>query len=84
MHRVSEDFLSECPYTDCPLNDDSEPTTGTRVFPYEMDWTTNNTVDACLNQCAAFGYPAAGLEYGDQCCAFSFLRSFARAERSRH
>ncbi|KAN0078350.1 glyoxal oxidase [Tylopilus felleus] len=47
----------------------SEPsTTGTtRVLPYELDWTTNNTVDACLNQCAAFGYPAAGLEYGYQC-----------------
>jgi len=33
-----------------------------------MDWTNNNTVDACLNQCAAFGFPAAGLEFGDQCC----------------
>jgi hypothetical protein len=40
---------------------------GVRVFPYEMDWTTNNTVAACLNQCAAYGYPAAGLEYGEQC-----------------
>lgn len=46
----------------------SEPAVGSRVFPYELDWTTNNTVDACLNQCAAFGYPAAGLEYGEQCC----------------
>jgi len=40
---------------------------GVRVFPYEMDWTTNNTVDACLTQCASYGYPAAGLEYGEQC-----------------
>ncbi|KAG9312683.1 copper radical oxidase [Chiua virens] len=39
----------------------------TRMFPYELDWTTNNTVTACLNQCAAFGYPVAGLEYGEQC-----------------
>jgi len=38
------------------------------VFPNENEWTNNNTVDACLNQCAAFGYPAAGLEYGSQCC----------------
>ncbi|KAL4076636.1 glyoxal oxidase [Scleroderma yunnanense] len=45
----------------------SEPAPGSRVFPYEIDWTNNNTVDACLNQCAAFGYPAAGLEYGSQC-----------------
>ena len=40
------------------------------MFPYELDWTTNNTVDACLNQCAAYGYPAAGLEYGEQCCEY--------------
>ncbi|KIJ67360.1 copper radical oxidase [Hydnomerulius pinastri MD-312] len=45
----------------------AEPATGSRIFPYEMVWITNNTVDACLNQCAAFGYPAAGLEYGQQC-----------------
>ncbi|KAI9462093.1 copper radical oxidase-like protein [Boletus coccyginus] len=44
-----------------------EPGTGVRMFPYELDWTTNNTVDACLSQCAAYGYPAAGLEYGQQC-----------------
>ena len=46
----------------------SEPAPGSRVFPYEIDWTNNNTVAACLNQCAAFGYPVAGLEYGSQCC----------------
>jgi hypothetical protein len=33
-----------------------------------MFWPTNNTIDGCLNQCAAFGYPAAGLEFGNQCC----------------
>ncbi|KAH7906672.1 copper radical oxidase-like protein [Hygrophoropsis aurantiaca] len=38
-----------------------------RMLPYELDWPTNNTVDACLNQCASYGYPAAGLEYGEQC-----------------
>jgi len=35
---------------------------GGRAFPYQNIWTDNNTVEACLNQCAAFGYPAAGLE----------------------
>lgn len=25
-------------------------------------------MEACLNQCAAFGYPAAGMEFGDECC----------------
>lgn len=45
----------------------AEPAPGSHFFPYENDWTNNNTVEACLNQCAAFGYPAAGLEYGEQC-----------------
>ncbi|KAI9459290.1 glyoxal oxidase N-terminus-domain-containing protein [Boletus coccyginus] len=39
-----------------------EPGTGVRMFPYELDWTTNNAVDACLSQCTAYRYPAAGLE----------------------
>ena len=39
----------------------SEPNGG-RAFPYQNIYTTNNTVEACLNQCAAFGYPAAGME----------------------
>ncbi|KIP07197.1 hypothetical protein PHLGIDRAFT_513029 [Phlebiopsis gigantea 11061_1 CR5-6] len=38
-----------------------------RVFPYQIINTDNNTVEACLNQCATFGYPAAGLEFGDEC-----------------
>ncbi|KAL6310273.1 copper radical oxidase [Sparassis latifolia] len=38
-----------------------------RTFPYQNIWTDNNTVEACLNQCALFGYPAAGLEYGNEC-----------------
>ncbi|KAI6128107.1 copper radical oxidase-like protein [Pisolithus croceorrhizus] len=45
----------------------AEPAPGSHLFAYENDWTNNNTVEACLNQCAAFGYPAAGLEYGEQC-----------------
>ena len=28
----------------------------------------NNTAASCLNLCSSFGYPAAGLEYSDQCC----------------
>ncbi|KAI0667510.1 hypothetical protein C8Q78DRAFT_1105323 [Trametes maxima] len=40
---------------------------GARVFPYQNIYTNNNTVEACLNQCAAFGYPAAGMEFGDEC-----------------
>ncbi|KAI0364868.1 galactose oxidase [Pilatotrama ljubarskyi] len=40
---------------------------GARVFPYQLIYTTNNTIEGCLNQCAAFGYPAAGAEFGDEC-----------------
>ncbi|EMD36066.1 hypothetical protein CERSUDRAFT_115979 [Gelatoporia subvermispora B] len=40
---------------------------GARVFPYENIWTDNMTIEACLNQCAAFGFPAAGAEFAEQC-----------------
>ena len=39
-----------------------------RIFPNQIINTNNNTVEACLNQCAAFGYPAGGMEFGDECC----------------
>ena len=46
----------------------SEPPNA-RVFPLYMNtFTNNNSVTACLNLCAQYGYPAAGLEYSYQCC----------------
>ncbi|KAJ7513073.1 galactose oxidase [Mycena galericulata] len=41
--------------------------TGGRVFPWEIDNINNNSATACLGQCAAFGYGAAGMEFGFQC-----------------
>ncbi|KAI0058608.1 copper radical oxidase [Artomyces pyxidatus] len=38
-----------------------------RVFPYQIINTNNNTAQDCLSQCSAFGYPAAGMEFGDEC-----------------
>lgn len=38
-----------------------EPAVG-KMFPYQLIWPTNNSALACMNQCAAFGYPAAGVE----------------------
>ena len=38
-----------------------EPATG-KIFPYMNEWIGNNSALACMNQCAAFGYPAAGVE----------------------
>ncbi|KAJ3556376.1 hypothetical protein NM688_g2060 [Phlebia brevispora] len=43
-----------------------------RVFPNQIINTDNNTVEACLNQCALFGYPAAGVEFGDECYCGDF------------
>jgi hypothetical protein len=36
-------------------------------LPYKIVSTTNNTVATCLSQCEAYGYPVAGLEYGQEC-----------------
>ncbi|KAI0246520.1 copper radical oxidase [Lactifluus subvellereus] len=38
-----------------------------RVFPYQIILANNNTAQNCLSQCSAFGYPAAGMEFGDEC-----------------
>ncbi|KAJ6565672.1 copper radical oxidase [Mycena sp. CBHHK59/15] len=40
---------------------------GARVFPWEIDNFNNNSAPACLDQCAAFGYTAGGMEFGFQC-----------------
>ena len=38
---------------------------GTRTFPYQIILPENNTAANCLDQCAAYGYMAGGMEYGD-------------------
>ncbi|KIP01604.1 hypothetical protein PHLGIDRAFT_38239 [Phlebiopsis gigantea 11061_1 CR5-6] len=38
-----------------------------RTFPYQIINTNNNTAEACLAQCSNFGYPAGGMEFGDEC-----------------
>ncbi|THH31673.1 hypothetical protein EUX98_g2514 [Antrodiella citrinella] len=43
-----------------------------RVFPNQIISDTNTTIDGCLIQCQAFGYPAAGLEFGTQCFCGDF------------
>ena len=44
-----------------------EPATG-RVFPNQIIWIGNNSAVACMNQCAAFGYPASGVEVSYRSC----------------
>jgi hypothetical protein len=42
-----------------------------RVFPYQVIFPHNNSAQNCLTQCSTFGYPAAGMEAGDECCLCS-------------
>lgn len=40
------------------------------VFPYKLWDIATNTPEACIKQCQEFGFNAAGLEYGSQCCKY--------------
>ena len=44
-----------------------EPATG-KMFPNQIIWIGNNSAVACMNQCAAFGYPASGVEVSYKVC----------------
>ncbi|KAF2138757.1 copper radical oxidase [Aplosporella prunicola CBS 121167] len=43
-----------------------EPTDA-KVFPYKLVLRDNNTAENCLSQCSAYGFPAGGMEYGEEC-----------------
>ena len=49
--------------------------TPAKVFPYQLILTTTNDAQNCLSACSKFGYGAAGMEYGTECCAFSHTAS---------
>ncbi|TDL23466.1 copper radical oxidase [Rickenella mellea] len=38
-----------------------------RVFPYQNILTNNNSATNCLTLCSTYGYPAGGMEFGDEC-----------------
>ncbi|KAF9466725.1 copper radical oxidase [Collybia nuda] len=40
---------------------------GERALPNQIIWTGNNSALACMDQCAAFGYPVSATEFGEQC-----------------
>ncbi|KAK2464992.1 hypothetical protein APHAL10511_003068 [Amanita phalloides] len=44
-----------------------EEPSGAHALPYQLIYATNNSAVACANQCAAFGYPVSGVEYGEEC-----------------
>ncbi|KAJ7364626.1 glyoxal oxidase N-terminus-domain-containing protein [Mycena albidolilacea] len=37
------------------------------IFPWEIQMNINNSAPGCLSQCAAFGYTAGGMEFGNRC-----------------
>ncbi|KIK65233.1 hypothetical protein GYMLUDRAFT_39597 [Collybiopsis luxurians FD-317 M1] len=47
-------------YTDEAVN-------GVRTLPWQLILTLNNSAETCTSQCSAFGYTAAGMEFGDEC-----------------
>ncbi|KAK8048877.1 copper radical oxidase [Apiospora phragmitis] len=38
-----------------------------RTLPWAMHFPGTNTASQCLRKCSSYGYPIAGLEYGDEC-----------------
>ncbi|KAH8113137.1 copper radical oxidase [Phellopilus nigrolimitatus] len=38
-----------------------------RTFPYQIILQNNNSATNCLSLCSAYGYPAAGMEFSDEC-----------------
>ncbi|KAJ6589482.1 hypothetical protein B0H19DRAFT_1058494 [Mycena capillaripes] len=50
------------------------------IFPWEIPMDTNDSATACLNQCAAFGYTAGGMELGSRWCKSSALQFNANSD----
>src|ERR1700679_3117637 len=44
----------------------------------------NNSVQSCLTQCSTFGYPAAGMENGNECCVWSTAVERLRCRLWKH
>ncbi len=61
-------FLSSGDHFNVAYPDSSEPGGTSRVFPYQIMFPQTNSVQSCLTQCSTFGYPAAGMENGNECC----------------
>ena len=61
----TEDLPGSWEYAGCLR--DTEPGAPARVLPY-MSSLEDNSPERCLNLCVEYGYPAAGLQFGEQCC----------------
>ncbi|RYP76919.1 hypothetical protein DL771_001472 [Monosporascus sp. 5C6A] len=38
-----------------------------RTLPWQLYFPETNSAELCLGKCAEFGYPVAGMEYGEEC-----------------
>jgi WSC domain len=45
----------------------AEPGGGQTIFKYQITDNVGMSVESCLNQCSAYGYGAAAIEYGTEC-----------------
>jgi hypothetical protein len=52
-----------------------DPNVNIPALPYQLWDSDTNIPSECISQCQKFGFNAAGLEYGRQCCRF-LLSSF--------
>ncbi|EKM74831.1 hypothetical protein AGABI1DRAFT_95324 [Agaricus bisporus var. burnettii JB137-S8] len=59
---LQDDLPGEFTYAGCLHEFD-----GGRILPWMLEWPTNNSATACMERCAEYGYPAAGVEFGIQC-----------------
>lgn len=48
----------------------SEPNLNVPTFPYKVWNLQTNTATLCITRCQEFGFSAAGLEYGEECCEY--------------
>lgn len=75
-------FLSPCDLEGCSLRF-REPG-AVRVFPNQVIFPHNNSALNCLAQCSTFGYPAAGMEAGDECCVCSTAAELLLCHSQKH
>jgi hypothetical protein len=52
---------------------------GISTFPYMAYNNASNDATTCITLCQQFGYNAAGLEYGSQCCKDFIIQRFVFA-----
>jgi hypothetical protein len=52
-----------------PNPNENDNTVNISTFPYRLpEDDTNMTATSCITRCQAYGYNAAGIEVGTQCC----------------